>query len=53
MQGLFSYDLYTCIPSRAKIRIKRKRRKRRERIDLIELRRDITRFRREDQYLQL
>ena len=39
-----------CIPSNAKMRMKRNRRKRRERIDLIELSKDITRFRRDDQY---
>ena len=39
-----------CIPNNAKIRMKRNRRKRRERMDLIELSRDITRFLRDDQY---
>ena len=42
----------SCIPNRAKMRMKRKRRKRRERMDLMELNRDITRLRRDDQYLE-
>ena len=42
----------TCMPSKAKMRMKRKRRKRRERMDLMELNRDITRLRRDDQYLK-
>lgn len=41
----------SCIPSSAKMRMKRKRRNNNEIIDLIELRREMTRFRREDQYL--
>ena len=40
----------SCIPKRANIRMKRKRRNRRERMDLIELRSDITKFLNEDQY---
>jgi len=40
----------SCIPSRAKMRMKRKRRKRREMMERMEERREITRFRREDQY---
>ena len=42
----------SCMPSRAKIRMKRKRRKSRDKMDLIELRREMTKFRREDQYLK-
>jgi hypothetical protein len=42
----------SCIPSRAKIRMKRKRSSRREMMDLSELNRDTTRLRREDQYLK-
>ena len=42
----------SCIPSRAKIRMKRKRRSRREMMDFIELSSDITKLRREDQYLE-
>ena len=38
------------MPSRAKMRMKRKRRKRRERMERIELRREITRLRRLAQY---
>ena len=41
----------TCIPSSAKIRIKRKRRRRREMMDFMLANRDTTRFRRLDQYL--
>ena len=41
----------TCMPSKAKMRMKRKRRKRRERMERIELRREITRFLRLAQYL--
>ena len=40
-----------CMPSNAKIKMKRKSRKRRDMIERMELRRDITRFRNEDQYL--
>ena len=40
-----------CMPSNAKIKIKRKSRKRRDMIERMELKRDITRFRNEDQYL--
>ena len=43
-------NIPTCIPSKANIRMKRKRRKRRERIERIELRREMTKFRSEDQY---
>ena len=39
------------MPSRANIRMKRKRRKRRERMERMELRREMTRFLRDDQYL--
>ncbi len=39
----------SCIPSRAKMRMKRKRRSRREMMDFMELRRDTTRLRKEDQ----
>ena len=42
----------SCIPSRAKMRMKRKRRSRREMMDFIELSKDITKLRREDQYLE-
>ena len=41
----------SCIPSRAKIRMKRKRSSKRETMDLRELNKETTRFRREDQYL--
>lgn len=41
----------SCMPSSAKMRMKRKRRNSREMMDLIELRRDITRFLSDDQYL--
>ena len=41
----------SCIPSRAKMRMKRKRRKSRERIERIEFRREMTRFLSDDQYL--
>jgi len=41
-----------CIPSRAKMRMKRKRRKRSETIDRILLSKDITRLRSDAQYLQ-
>ena len=40
-----------CMPSNAKIKMKRKRRKRRDMIERMELKRDITRFRKDDQYL--
>ena len=40
-----------CIPSRAKMRMKRNNRSRRDTIDLRELNSDTTRLRREDQYL--
>ena len=39
------------MPSRAKMRIKRKRRRRREMMDFMLANRDTTRFRRLDQYL--
>ena len=42
----------SCIPRRAKIRMNRKSRSKSEMMDFIELRRDITRFRSEDQYLE-
>ena len=38
------------MPSKAKMRMKRKRRKRRERMERIELRSEMTRFRRLAQY---
>lgn len=41
----------SCIPNRAKIRMKRKRRNRRERIERMELNREMTRFLNDDQYL--
>ena len=40
------------MPSRANIRMKRKRRNRRERMERMELRRETTRFLRDDQYLK-
>ena len=42
----------SCMPSRAKIRMNRKRRNRRDKMDLMELKREMTKFRREDQYLK-
>ena len=42
----------SCIPNNANIRMKRKSRKRRDMIERIELKRDITRLRNEDQYLK-
>lgn len=42
----------SCIPRRAKIRMKRKSRNNNEMIDLIELSSEMTRFRSEDQYLR-
>ena len=48
---LFLLNLITCMPRRAKMRMKRKRRKRRERMERMELRREITRLRRLAQYL--
>ena len=41
----------SCMPSRAKMRMKRNSRSKRDTIDLRELKRDTTRLRREDQYL--
>ena len=41
----------SCMPSSAKMRMKRKSRKRRERMERMELRSEMTRFRSEDQYL--
>ena len=41
----------SCMPSSAKMRMKRKRRNKRERMDRIELSSDITKLRRDDQYL--
>ena len=43
----------SCIPRRAKIRMKRKRSNRRDMMDFMELRRETTKFRREDQYLEV
>ena len=40
----------SCMPSSAKMRMKRKSRKRRERMERMELRREMTRFLRDDQY---
>lgn len=40
----------SCMPSRAKMRMNKKRRNNSEMMDLIEFRRDITRFRNDDQY---
>ena len=40
----------SCIPSRAKMRMNKKRRKSNEMMDLIELKSEITKFLREDQY---
>jgi hypothetical protein len=42
----------TCMPSKAKMSMNKKRRKRRERMDRMELSNEITRFLREDQYLR-
>ena len=41
----------SCMPRRAKMRMKRKRRRRRETMDFMEASRETTRFLREDQYL--
>ena len=41
----------SCIPRRAKMRMKRKRRRRRDTMDFMEARRETTRFLKEDQYL--
>ena len=43
----------SCIPNSAKIKINRKRSNKRDMMDLIELSKEITRFRSEDQYLKL
>lgn len=42
----------SCMPKRAKMRIKRKRRNNSEMMDLMEFKSDITRFRSDDQYLE-
>ena len=42
----------SCIPNNANIKMNRKRRNRRDMIERMELKRDITRFRNEDQYLK-
>lgn len=42
----------SCIPSKAKIRMNRNKRKSREMMERIELSREITKLRREDQYLK-
>ena len=42
----------SCIPSRAKMRMNRKRRRRRETMDFMEASKETTRFRNEAQYLQ-
>ena len=42
----------SCIPNSAKIKINRKRSNNRDMMDLIELSKEITRFRSEDQYLK-
>ena len=41
----------SCIPNNANIKMNRKRRNRRDMIERMELKRDITRFLKEDQYL--
>ena len=41
----------SCIPRRAKMRMKRKSRKSRDMMERMELSREMTRFRRDDQYL--
>ena len=41
-----------CMPKRAKIRMKRKRRRSKEMMDFMELSRETTRLRNEDQYLE-
>ena len=42
----------SCIPNNANIKMNRKRRNRRDMIERMELKRDITRLRNEDQYLK-
>ena len=42
----------SCIPNSAKIKINRKRSNNKDMMDLIELSKEITRFRSEDQYLK-
>lgn len=41
----------SCIPNKAKIKMKRKRRNKRDKIERIELNNEMTKFRNEDQYL--
>lgn len=48
--GILKAPPKSCIPSKAKIRMKRKSRKSREMMDLIELKSEITRFLKDDQY---
>jgi hypothetical protein len=48
---MFKKGPRTCMPRRAKIRMKRKRRSRREMMDFMLANRDTTRLRRLDQYL--
>ena len=43
--------ILTCMPRRAKMRMKRKRRRRRETMDFMEVSKETTRFRKDDQYL--
>ena len=43
--------ILTCMPRRAKMRMKRKRRRRRETMDFMEASKETTRFRKDDQYL--
>ena len=43
--------ILTCMPRRAKMRMKRKRRRRRETMDFMEASKETTRFRNDDQYL--
>ena len=42
----------SCIPNRAKIRMNKKRSSRRDMMDFMELSSDMTKLRREDQYLR-
>jgi hypothetical protein len=48
---MFKKGTRTCMPRRAKMRMKRKRRRRREMMDFMLASRDTTRLRRLDQYL--
>ena len=51
--GKFNCPPKNCIPSRAKMKMNRKRSSRRDRIDDKAFMRAITRFRKGDQYLEL